>query len=159
MARHKFHGALERFDVVASFISDYYGNNVRYIADVAGGQGMLSRVLAKKYGYEPEVIDPRGWALRGVQNRAEQYEATMASYYDLVVGLHPDEAIRPVVESALQCPTIVIPCCNFWDRSTRLGRDALIDALAEYYESQKINYEKIVFKFAGPKNIGIATQI
>ena len=24
----------------------------------------------------------------------------MASYYDLVIGLHPDEAIRPVVEAA-----------------------------------------------------------
>ena len=30
-------------------------------ADVAGGQGLLTRILNKKFHYHSEVIDPRGW--------------------------------------------------------------------------------------------------
>lgn len=59
MARHKFHGDANRFDVMAEFIYDSFGKSVHYIADVAGGQGMLSRILNKKYNYAAEVIDPR----------------------------------------------------------------------------------------------------
>jgi len=58
MARHKFHGDANRFDVMAAFIYDNFGKSVHYIADVAGGQGMLSRILNKKYNYSAEVIDP-----------------------------------------------------------------------------------------------------
>jgi hypothetical protein len=62
------------------------------VADVAGGQGMLTRILRKRFGFEAEVVDPRGWTLKGVPARAVNYDASMADYYDLVVGLHPDEA-------------------------------------------------------------------
>ena len=43
MARHRFHGDPKRFDALAAFIYDRWGTDVQYIADVAGGQGMLSR--------------------------------------------------------------------------------------------------------------------
>jgi len=158
MARHRFHGSPERFDVVAEFIHDYYGRSVRYIADVAGGQGMLSRILTKKYGYAAEVIDPRGWALRGVSNRSEEYDASMAPYYDLIVGLHPDEATRQVAESATERPVVIVPCCNFWDSSQKLGRDALLDALAIYFECNLVSYERVAFEFGGPKNLGLVTR-
>ena len=39
--RHRFHGDPIRFDVLASYIDVRFGNTVRYLADVAGGQGML----------------------------------------------------------------------------------------------------------------------
>src|SRR5262247_3006026 len=113
MTRHRFHGDPARFEVVARFIAERFPH-VRYIADVAGGQGMLTRILRKKFGLEAEVIDPRGWTLKGVPGRAENYDAAAADYYDLVVGLHPDEALRAVVESASRTPVLVIPCCNFW---------------------------------------------
>ena len=61
---------------------------------------MLSRILNKKYNYQAEVIDPRHYQVVGVQNRQCEYVSDMASYYDLVIGLHPDEAVREVVESA-----------------------------------------------------------
>src|ERR1700760_2773727 len=99
--QHKFHGSPERFDVIAEFIYERYGNRVRYIADVAGGQGMLARILHKKYNYEAEVIDPRGWVLKNVPNRVEEFGPSMASYYDLIVGLHLDEATRAVAQSGL----------------------------------------------------------
>jgi hypothetical protein len=50
--QHRFHGDANRFEVVAAFIYERYGRSIRYIADVAGGRGMLSRILQKKYNYE-----------------------------------------------------------------------------------------------------------
>jgi len=121
MTRHRFHGDPARFEVVGRFIADRFPD-ARYVADVAGGQGMLTRILRKRFGFEAEVIDPRGWALRGVPARAELYTPAMADYYDLVVGLHPDQALRSVVESAGKVAVLVVPCCNFWARDSRRNR-------------------------------------
>ena len=82
--RHRFHGDPDRFEVVAEFFSNEYGTNIRYIADVAGGQGMLYRLLRKKYNYDCEVVDPRGWTLKGVPNQSTQFDASIADYYDLL---------------------------------------------------------------------------
>ena len=65
-ARHTFHGDPARFPEIAALISRTYGRGIRYIADVAGGQGMLTKLLRSKYGYEAEVVDPRGWRMVGV---------------------------------------------------------------------------------------------
>lgn len=137
------HGDQNRFKVVASFINDYFGNSVKYIADIAGGQGMLSRLLNKKYNYESEVIDPRHYVLIGLNHREELYTPDMATYYDLIVGLHPDEATRPVVESALVRPVIVIPCCNYWDRSRKLNTVAIADEIEKYYIEHGVRYERL----------------
>ena len=48
MARHRFHGDPKRFDVLAALVNDRWGTGVHYIADVAGGQGMLSRIVHKR---------------------------------------------------------------------------------------------------------------
>lgn len=155
---HKVHGDPDRFELVADFISDNYGKTIKYIADVAGGQGMLTRMLNKKYGYESEVIDPRGWALKGVPTRQEEYSSDMADYYDLIIGLHPDEATRAVAESAKIRPAILIPCCNFWDRENKLGRDVLLDEIEKYYRKNGISSKRITFDFKGPKNIGLVSE-
>lgn len=155
--QHRCHGSAERFDVLATFIETYYGNSIQYIADVAGGQGILSRLLSKKYNYDCEVIDPRGHTLKGVSNRAAEFQPEMAGYYDLIVGLHPDEATRPIAEAALIRPTLIIPCCNFWSNE-KLGRDELVDAIATYYQQHDLIFEIVKFDFKGPKNIGIVSQ-
>lgn len=156
--RHRFHGDPHRFDVVARFIADRYGKSITYIADVAGGQGMLARVLSKRYGYEASVVDPRGWALRGVSSQASPFSADDASYYDLVVGLHPDEATRAVAEAALSRPIVLVPCCNYWDRTRKLGRDALVDAIAAYFDERDVTYERVELDFAGPMNRALVTS-
>lgn len=51
MTRHRFHGDPARFDVLAEYVYQRYGHSVHYIADVAGRQGMLTRILNKKYNY------------------------------------------------------------------------------------------------------------
>jgi hypothetical protein len=154
LTRHRFHGDPARFEVAARFIADRFPD-ARYVADVAGGQGMLTRILRKRFGFEAEVIDPRGWALKGVPARAELYTPAMADYYDLVVGLHPDQALRSVVESAGQVAALVVPCCNFWTRDSRLGRDELIEQIGEYHHSLGGKSERVTLAFSGPVNRGL----
>jgi hypothetical protein len=155
IGRHRFHGDPARFEVVADFVGQHF-SNIRYVADVAGGQGMLSRILKKKHQIESEVIDPRGWALRGVVSRCEEFSADMADYYDLIIGLHPDQALRQVVLSARSRPVLVIPCCNFWSEDERLGRDALLAAIEVFHrEAHGGHCEKIVLGFRGPYNRGL----
>jgi hypothetical protein len=155
--QHRFHGAPERFEVVAEFIYDRYGSSVKHIADVAGGQGMLTRILNKKYNYHCEVVDPRGWTLKGVSAQGEEFTPAMAGYYDLIVGLHPDEATRAVAMAALMRPTILIPCCNFWSEE-KLGRDELVEAIEAYYQQHGVRFERVTFAFRGSKNIGLVSE-
>lgn len=156
MSRHRFHGDPERFAVLADFIADRYWRSVTYIADVAGGQGMLARILTKKYNYACEVIDPRVNVLKGVKSRACEFDVSLASYYDLVIGLHPDEATRAVAEAARIRPAIVVPCCNFWSEE-RLGQEELLQAIEAYYNEHGVIYERVTFAFKGPKNIGLVS--
>lgn len=157
VGRHKFHGDPKRFEVLAFYIAINFKDKVKRVVDVAGGQGMLCRILKKKYNFECGVVDPRGFSLVGVESRKEEYSANMADYYDLIVGLHPDEALQEVVLSALIRPTIVIPCCNFWDKDKVLGRDALLEEIKKFYDKNKVKYERVTFDFSGPKNIGLIT--
>ena len=153
----KCKGDEARFEEVARFVYERFGNSVHYIADVAGGQGMLSRILNKKYNYQAEVIAPSHYQVVGVQNRQCEYVSDMASYYDLVIGLHPDEAVREVVESAKVRPVLVVPCCNFWDRTRKLGTKEMVADICKWLEENGIRYETVTFSFKGPKNIGILT--
>lgn len=157
IGNHKFRGDPSRFQVVAGFVADRYFGKLKRIADVAGGQGMLCRVLNKKYNFEAEVVDPRGFTMVGVNNRKEEYKAEWADFYDLVVGIHPDGALKEVVLSALVRPVIVIPCCNFWSEKEVLGREALLLEIEKFYEKHDIKYERVEFNFEGPKNIGLVS--
>ena len=155
----KCNGAEGRFEEIAEFVYERFGNSIKYIADVAGGQGMLTRILNKKYNYDCEVIDPRHYQVVGVKNRECEYKSEMASFYDLIIGLHPDEAIRDVVESAKVRPVLVLPCCNFWNRTKKLGTKEMIEEICKWLKNNNIKYEVITFNFKGPKNIGILTYI
>jgi|GEM_PF-429820 hypothetical protein len=157
-ARHSFHGDPARFPAVAELISRVYGRSIKYIADVAGGQGMLAKLLRKRFGYEAEVVDPRGWRLKGVPGREEEFDPQQASYYDLVVGVHPDQATRAVALSALYTQTLLVPCCNFWDRSRRLGSLALIQSIEDFYQKYDVAHERVTLPIRGPKNIALLTR-
>ena len=150
MATHQFHGDERRFDVTADFIAAQFPQ-VQTAADVAGGQGMLARRLRKRHNIDCDVVDPRGWVLRGVPSRVEEYRADMAGYYDVIIGLHPDDALREVVNSARVRPVVVVPCCNFWLRDTKLGRDELLDAIENHHAAYG-TCERAVLGFRGPHN-------
>jgi ABC-type uncharacterized transport system permease subunit len=127
--------------------------------DGAGGWQVARRIqipiLRKRFGFEAEVIDPPGWALKGVPVRAELYTPAMADYYDLVVGLHPDQALRSVVESADKAAVLVVPCCNFWTRDRRLGRDELIEQISAFHQLIGGASERVTLAFSGPANHGL----
>ena len=46
--QHPVYGDPQRFEVVADFIAERYSNTIHCIADVAGGKGILTRILTKK---------------------------------------------------------------------------------------------------------------
>ena len=118
---------------------------------------MLCRILRKKYNYDCAVVDSRGWTLRGVPSRREDFDASLAEYYDLIIGLHPDEATRAVARAALVRPAVLIPCCNFWSKE-KLRRDELLEAIESYYRQHGVTFERVAFSFRGPKNIGIVSE-
>ena len=154
MSRHRFHGDPARFDMVAEFVRTRFpGRPLRRRR--RRGTGHARAHFSKRLGVECDVIDPRGWTLRGVSSRAEEYSAEMADYYDLVVGLHPDEALRPVVDSALVRPVLVVPCCNFWSRGQRLGQAELLAAIADHHRGLGGGCEPVRLDFRGPKNRGV----
>lgn len=157
MSRHRFHGDPERFAILADYIAERYWHTIHFIADVAGGQGMLSRILTKKYNYRSEVIDPRSNTLKGVANQALPFDGAMAAYYDLIVGLHPDEATRAVAEAALVRPTILVPCCNFWSEE-KLGQEELLQAIEDFYQAHGVQYERVKLPFNSPKNIALVSE-
>jgi hypothetical protein len=158
VSRHRFHGDPARFEAVARFVDAQYARSVAFVADVAGGQGMLTRILRKQYNYDAEVVDPRGWTLRGVPVRQEMFSSELATFYDLVIGLHPDEALPAVVEAALHRPAIIVPCCNFFDTTRRLGRDDLLEAIERRLTDGRVRVQRHTLEFRGPFNIALVTD-
>lgn len=155
--QHLFYGDSERFDVVSDFVIQKYSGEATYIADVAGGKGMLTRILSKKGNFDCELIDPRPTVLKGIRHRQETFSADMAEYYDLLIGLHPDHALRELAKSAIIKPVILIPCCNFWDEETR-GTEELLSVIEEYYRQNSVIFERVALCFKGPKNIAIVSR-
>jgi hypothetical protein len=44
-----------------------------------------------------------------------------------------------VVNSARVRPVVVVPCCNFWLRDARRGRDELLDAIEKHHAAYGIS--------------------
>jgi hypothetical protein len=155
--QHRCHGDPARFRVLADFVGQQFGGEVRFVADVAGGQGLLARELAKRHRFEVDVIDPRPGKLAGVHRRPEAFRSSMADYYDLIIGLHPDEATTEIVLAATCRPVVLVPCCNFWS-DERLGRDALLQSIERHYATAGVVSSRHRLDFKGPKNIALVSR-
>jgi hypothetical protein len=151
------HGDDRRFEVVATLIGESTGPEVQHVADVAGGRGLLSRLLKKRFSIDSELIDPRRYALKGVPHRMAEFVPGDASYYDLIVGLHPDRALRAVVESAPTRPTIVVPCCNFWS-AARIGLNEMLQQIERWYREHGVDFRLVTLDFKGPYNRAFLTR-
>jgi len=130
----------QRASVFCKWIVNTYGLDWLkggIILDIAGGRGDLAFELSTKFGLTCFIVDPRGQKLKRWQSKylKKNPEAVLpthlTTYFDedfftsnptvdvdqvrLVVGLHPDEATEPLVNTALkfQVPFSVIPCCVF----------------------------------------------
>lgn len=109
-------GDRRRFQVFAEFIARQVPDRRARIADVAAGKGALSFAL-RRLGYENVVpFEPRprkGGHVRRLGMRVGLFEAG-AEPFDVVVGMHPDEATDHVLDAALRSRgtlSIVVPCC------------------------------------------------
>jgi hypothetical protein len=49
-------------------------------------------------------------------------------------------------------PTILVPCCNFWDQKRKLGRDALIADITAHHTRLGGRVEPHELGFSGPHN-------
>eukprot|EP00761_Pharyngomonas_kirbyi_P007703 gb/GECH01007713.1/.p1 GENE.gb/GECH01007713.1/~~gb/GECH01007713.1/.p1 ORF type:complete len:468 (+),score=110.58 gb/GECH01007713.1/:1-1404(+) len=140
----------------ADFLVNTYGLSYLQsgsgVLDVAGGKGIVSFELLYRYGIPSTVIDPREAKLKRKQVRKlrkaelkppavfrEMFnDEFVHNHHDLVsnasliIGMHPDEAAEPIVDTALKIgkPFAVVPCCvfprMFPDRRLRNG-DAVVD--------------------------------
>lgn len=117
------------------------------ILDIAGGKGLTSYNLTKKYGLNCEIIDPRGVTLPKKfskqlekENLTIEENRTMFTFDSsskliqnciLLIGMHPDEATVEIVNTALHYNLnfAVVPCCVFYskfpDRKLKSGKSVI----------------------------------
>lgn len=118
-------GDVRRFDVFARFIASQIPERKRKdlrVADVAAGKGYLSFAL-REHGFRcitPFEPSPRkGGQVRRLGIQVRNFEG---GEFDLIVGMHPDEATDVILDVAAKTKAraIVVPCCvrpvrwTFW---------------------------------------------
>jgi hypothetical protein len=99
-----------RFELFARFIVDRFA--APRIYDVAGGMGRLNQELTL-LGREVTTYDRRHKHV-DVRYALREFTLEEPCACDLVVGLHPDDATRPIVAYAARhgVPFAVVPCCS-----------------------------------------------
>jgi hypothetical protein len=120
-----------RFRAFADFIHQTYPD-AQAIADVAGGRGKLSYYL-HGLGYDATIIDSRDghlprWMRRTLRKQSvkrgrlieiprmvRKLQDIDLRPFDLIVGLHPDEATEHLLRAAIALGKdfAIVPCCVF----------------------------------------------
>lgn len=109
-------GDSRRFDLFAKLIARCFPKDrYRKVADVAGGKGYL-QVALRTLGYNVTTFDKR----KGRKNRPNRFQYQYRYFdkkikdkFDLLVGMHPDEATDVVIAEAAKrkIPFVLCPCC------------------------------------------------
>lgn len=126
-------GDRRRHLVFADFIAERWPDRNLRIADVAGGHGALQSKLWLR-GYRNIVtFDKREkrWTERS-HYRYQYFDVEDAREFDLLVGMHPDEASDVILCASLKfsIPCAIVPCCprpTVWEYSG--NRQGWIDHL------------------------------
>lgn len=109
-------GDSRRFDLFGEFLSKHFPHDVN-IADVAGGKGYL-RLAMREHGFVDgriDTYDPMRRKNMVILKKNERhiqdlFDLNKSNNYQLVVGMHPDEASDVIVQSKSEYFAIV-PCC------------------------------------------------
>jgi len=156
-----------RFEVLADFVQRKFPPPLK-VADVAGGQGNLSFILTQK-GYDCTVIDPRKTNLskkeRQLSNRKgicfrrvrSKFCSDMAQGFDLIIGLHPDQATEEICHAAKFRPTIIVPCCKYWEGIESHGSASLPDTIRKFLRQGGIDWWETLLAMSG-KNLVFVTS-
>ena len=109
-------GDSRRFDLFSKVIErNFPPKQYPYVADVAGGKGYLQTAL-RESGYNVTTFDKR----KGKRNRPGRFQYQYRYFdekikdeFDLLVGMHPDEATDVIIVEAAKrnVPFVVCPCC------------------------------------------------
>jgi len=116
-------GDVRRFDLMASFVFRNFPKTAR-IADVAGGKGYLQMALRQRGFQHVHTFDKR----KGRRDRPTMrysyrfFDDRVAEPFDLIVGMHPDQATDVIIQEAhkRKVPFVICPCCimpkaySFW---------------------------------------------
>jgi hypothetical protein len=109
-------GDARRFNLFGKFIAQTFPvSQYKKVADIAGGKGYLQSNL-REYGYDVTTYDQR----HGRRNRPGKFQyryqlfgSNIKESYDLLVGMHPDEATDVIIDEAAKrrVPFAICPCC------------------------------------------------
>jgi hypothetical protein len=110
-------GDIRRFDRFANLVLSLYPYRDLSIADVASGKGYLSMDL-NQLGYNNiSLFDTRARIAKYNRLRIK-YSQRLFTYtckerFDIIIGMHPDEATDHIILYAVRnrIPFIVCPCC------------------------------------------------
>ena len=161
-------GDSRRFEILADFVQRNFPPPLK-IADVAGGQGYLGFILTQK-GYDCTVIDPRKTDLskkerqlsrrKGIHFKRirSKFNAGMAEEFDLIIGLHPDEATEEICQAAKIKPVILIPCCKYWNGIENHGSLSMAETIRTFFKKNKIDWWETQLRMNG-KNLVFVTTI
>ena len=167
-------GDKRRFSVLADFIvRNFPPSRFPAVADIAGGTGMLSLELLHR-GYSTTVIDPRKSGLSHKVRKREKKRAlktgrllqptyirspiceTDLSEFDLLIGLHPDEATEPIARAARERPVVLVPCCSKDFGITSHGSPNATETVRRIWRGMKINWRETLLPITG-KNVVLWT--
>lgn len=108
-------GDRHRFDLFAKLIADHFPNRSARIADIAGGQGWLQLALRERGYNHVTTFDKRKKRKRqrGLVYQYRWFDSRVRDEFDLLAGMHPDEATDVIVVEACRrgIPFVVCPCC------------------------------------------------
>jgi len=141
-------GDSKRHSVFAEFIVRTFPD-AKTVADVAGGRGGLSFRLWE-LGIESVIIDPREVrfphrirrALRkksiqegrivDIRHIRKDVRDVDLGEFDLIAGLHPDDATEPALRAAAICQKdfAIVPCCVFPMDGVKRSREEWFSYLA-----------------------------
>ena len=160
-------GDRRRFEILSDFIARNF--NPCSVADVAGGTGMLSYHLTTK-GFDCTVIDPRKSDLpkdyrtkarrQGIQikRRRTEFLHSMAKEFDLVVGLHPDQATENICIAGLKKKCVIVPCCYYWSgKKLTDSPNDMADKICKFFDVKGLDYWRTCLPIQG-KNLVIVRK-
>ena len=111
-------GSKKRFDLFSRLIHDVFTpKQYPSIADIAGGKGYLQLSLREKGFQNVTTFDKRKKNKRVSDQKIRfsyrYFNEQIKEKFDLLVGLHPDEATDVIIMEAAKrrIPFVLCPCC------------------------------------------------
>lgn len=136
-------GDSKRFHIFSNFISDLDFPKNSKIADVAGGKGYMRLAMNEKGFKNVETWDLRSNRIKGKQ-RFQLFNYQNAPEYDIVMGMHPDEATDHLILYAgiRRKIAIICPCCVKPNATAYWGQNSYNSWLEHLYKlGERYNLE------------------